>query len=60
MKKYRRDSFWHYINPVCLAAGIICTLLHFEVSYLAIGMGGIGFWGVSGLMSLELEKKDKN
>jgi hypothetical protein len=30
------------------------------VSYLAIGMGGIGFWGVSGLMSLELEKKDKD
>ena len=60
MNKYRRESFWHYFNPVCLAVGIIGTLLHFEVSYLAIGMGGMGLWGASGLMGLDLEKEDKD
>jgi len=42
MKKYRRETFWHFINPVCLAVGIIGILLHFEVSYLVIGMIGFG------------------
>ena len=56
MKKFRRETFWHFINPVCLAVGIIGMLL---VSYLEIGMIGFGAWGVSGLMGLEIEKKDK-
>ena len=60
MKKYRRESFWHFINPVCLAVGIIGFLLYFEVGYLEIGMTGLGAWGVSGAMGLELEKKDKD
>jgi len=59
MKKYRRETFWHFINPVCLAVGIIGILLHFEVSYLVIGMIGFGAWGVTGSMGLEIEKKDK-
>jgi hypothetical protein len=44
---------------VCLAVGIIGILLHFEVSYLVIGMIGFGAWGVTGSMGLEIEKKDK-
>ena len=60
MKKYRRESFWHFINPVCLAVGIIGFLLYFEVGYLEIGMTGIGAWGATGLMGLDLEKKDKD
>ena len=59
MKKYRRESFWHFINPVCLAVGLIGFLLYFEVGYLEIGMTGIGLWGATGLMGLDLEKKDK-
>jgi hypothetical protein len=50
MKKFRRETFWHFINPVCLAVGIIGMLLYFEVSYLEIGMIGFGAWGVSGLL----------
>ena len=45
---------------MCLAVGIIGILLHFEVSYLAIGMTGFGAWGVTGLMALDIEKKDKD
>ena len=59
MEKFRRETFWHFINPVCLAVGIIGILLHFEVSYLVIGMIGFGAWGVTGSMGLEIEKKDK-
>ena len=60
MKKYRRESFWHFINPVCLAVGIIGFLLYFEVSYLEMGITGFGAWGVSGAMGLELEKEEKD
>ena len=57
MKKFRRETFWHFINPVCLALGIIGFLLHFEVNYLNIGAIGIGAWGVTGSISLKVEKK---
>ena len=56
-EKFRRESFAHFINPVCLAVGIIGFLLHFEVNYLNIGAIGIGAWGVTGLISLKIEKK---
>ena len=56
-EKFRKDSFAHFINPVCLALGIIGFLLHFEVNYLNIGAIGIGAWGVTGLISLKIEKK---
>ena len=45
-EKFRRESFAHFINPVCLALGIIGFLLHFEVNFLNIGAIGIGAWGV--------------
>ena len=57
MKKFRRETFWHFINPVCLAVGIIGFLLHFEVNHLYIGAIGIGAWGATGLKSLKGEKK---
>jgi len=56
-EKFRRESFAHFINPVCLAVGIIGFLLHFEVNCLNIGAIGIGAWGVTGLISLKIEKK---
>ena len=56
-EKFRRESFTHFINPVCLAVGIIGFLLHFEVNCLNIGAIGIGAWGVTGLISLKIEKK---
>ena len=34
-------SFWHYINPVCLSAGIIGLALHFELEMLDLGMTGL-------------------
>ena len=46
IKKSAGDSFWKFINPVCLAVGIIGFLLHFEVEYFAIGITGMFFWGV--------------
>ena len=56
-EKFRGESFAHYINPVCLAIGIIGFLFHFEVNYLNEGAIGIGAWGVTGLISLKMEKK---
>jgi len=60
MKRYRRETFWHFINPVSLAIGIIGFLLYFEASYLEIGIIGLGAWGVSGAMGLNLEKEDND
>ena len=60
MKRYRRETFWRFRNPVCLAVGIIGFLLYFEVSYLEIGIAVIGAWGVSGGMGLNIEKGDKD
>ena len=57
MKKFVRDTFWHFVNPVCLAIGIIGILLHFEVPYLYIGIYGLGFWGFTGLQAREIDKK---
>ncbi|MDG2503925.1 MAG: hypothetical protein P8M69_05670 [Flavobacteriaceae bacterium] len=59
MKKYRIDSFWYFINPFCLAGSIIGFLLYFEIGYLNMGMIGIGTFGLTGAIYLDLEKKDK-
>ena len=60
MKRYRRETFWHFINPVCLALSIVGFLLYFGVSYLKIGISGLGAWGVSGAIGLNIEKEDKD
>ena len=44
-----KDTFWHYINPICLSAGIIGLALHFEVEMLDLGMTGLGLWGLTGI-----------
>ena len=54
-----KDSFWHYINPVCLSAGIIGLALHFEVEMLDLGMWGMGLWGVTGILGLQKERAIK-
>ena len=59
MEKPVRDSFWHFINPVCLAVGIIGFILHFEVEYFAIGITGMFFWGLTGLKAQEIEEKTR-
>jgi hypothetical protein len=56
MKKYVRDTFWHYINPVCLSMGIIGILLHFGLKPLYVGIIGFLFWGVTGINASEINK----
>ena len=54
MKKI--NTFYGYVNPVCLSAGIIGFLLYFEVGYFEIGMIGLGLWGVTGALDIEAKK----
>ena len=60
MKRYRGETFWHFINPVRLAVRIVGFLLYFEVSYLEIAISGLSAWGVSGAIGLNIEKEDKD
>ncbi|HAT48536.1 MAG TPA: hypothetical protein DCS71_06340 [Flavobacteriales bacterium] len=46
------DTFWHYINPVCLAVGLVGMAMHFEVDLFDLGMYGLGLWGVTGALGL--------
>ena len=54
MKKI--NTFYEYVNPVCLSTGIIGFLLYFEVGYFEIGMLGLGLWGVTGALDIEAKK----
>ena len=54
MKKI--NTFYEYVNPVCLSTGIIGFLLYFEVGYFEIGMIGLGLWGVTGALDIEAKK----
>ena len=56
MKKI--NTFYEYVNPVCLSIGIIGFLLYFEVDYLEIGMIGLGLWGVTGALDIEAKKNN--
>ena len=56
-----KHTFYQFINPVCLAVGIIGLLFYFEVGYLEMAINGLGLWGVTGLLHLnEQKKKRKN
>ena len=56
MKKI--NTFYEYVNPVCLSTGIIGFLLYFEVGYFEIGMIGLGLWGVTGALDIEAKKNN--
>ena len=56
MKK--RNTFYEYVNPVCLSTGIIGFSLYFGVNYLEIGMIGLGLWGVTGALDIEAKKNN--
>ena len=50
-----KDTFYHYINPVCLAVGILGLALHLEMDMLNVGMWGLGGWAVTGILGLQKE-----
>ena len=52
------NTFYEYVNTVCLSIGIIGFLLYFEVDYLEIGMIGLGLWGVTGALDIEAKKNN--
>ena len=56
MKKI--NTFYEYVNPVCLSIGIIGFLLYFEVDYIEIGMIGLGLWGLTGALDIEAKKNN--
>ena len=56
MKKI--NTFYEYVNPVCLSIGIIGFLLYFEVDHIEIGMIGLGLWGVTGALDIEAKKNN--
>ncbi|MBL6647244.1 MAG: hypothetical protein ISP68_04735 [Flavobacteriaceae bacterium] len=53
------NTFYQFINPVCLALGIFGFCLYFEVDYLTMGMTGIGLWGVTGLLHMDKKRRIK-
>ena len=56
MKKI--NTFYEYLNPICLSIGVIGFLLYFEIDYFEIGMIGLGLWGgVNGVLDIEVKKK---
>ena len=50
MKKV--NTFYEYLNPICLSIGVIGFLLYFE-----IGMIALGIWGVTGALDIEAKEK---
>ena len=50
-----KDTFYHHINPVCLAVGILGLALHLEMDILDAGMWGLGGWGGTGILDLQKE-----
>ena len=54
-----KDTFYHYINPVCLSVGVIAFALYFEIELLDLGMWGLGLWGVTGILGLQKEGRIK-
>ena len=58
--KQEKPTFWQYINPVCLAVSVVSLLLYLEVDYLDMAINGLGLWGVTGLLHLNAQKKNKS
>ena len=55
MKKI--NTFYEYLNPICLSVGVIGFLLYFQIDYFEIGMIGLGLWAVTGALDFEAQKK---
>jgi len=55
--KNEKTTFYQFINPVCLAVGIVGTCLYFEVNYIEMAMTGLGLWGVTGLAHMYSQKE---
>ena len=36
------NTFYEYLNPLCLSIGVIGFLLYFEINYFEIRMIGLG------------------
>ena len=51
----KKDTFYHYINPVCLSVGVMAMAMHFEMNMLYVGLWGLGLWGFTGSMELHKE-----
>ena len=54
--KPTKDTFYNYINPVCLAVGVLGFALHFDMNMLDVGMWGLGGWAVTGALGLQKEE----
>ena len=51
------NTFYEYLNPICLSIGVIGFLLYFEINYFEIRMIGLGLWWVTGALDIEAKKK---
>ena len=58
MIKKKENTFYEYVNPICLSIGIIGFLLYFGVDYFEIGIYGLGLWGVTGALDIEAKKNN--
>tara|TARA_B100000003_G_C10724912_1_gene288498 strand:+ start:299 stop:478 length:180 start_codon:yes stop_codon:yes gene_type:complete len=58
MIKKKENTFYEYVNPICLSISIIGFLLHFGVDYFEIGIIGLGLWGVTGALDIEAKKNN--
>ena len=54
-----KDTFYHYINPVCLSVGVMAFAMQFEISMLDLGMWALGLWSVTGILGLQKEGRIK-
>ena len=57
LKSKEKATFYQYINPVCLAVGIVGICLYFEVDYIEMAITGMGLWGVTGLLHMNAQKE---
>jgi hypothetical protein len=54
--KQNENTFYDYVNPICLSIGIIGFLLYFGVDYFEIRITGLGLWGGTGALGIEAKK----
>jgi len=57
LKSKEKDTIYQFLNPICLAVGVVGICLYFEVDYLDMAMSGMGLWGLTGLLNIEAIKE---